>query len=72
MESDEKMFANLVKTVERIDASLHEMQTNHLFHIEKSIGDLRGDYKELKADYGWVKWGVLALLGGIITVYFKV
>ena len=57
MERDERI-------IEGISEDIKDIKENHLRHIQTDVASL-------KANYEWVKWGVVVLIGGIIAVYFK-
>ena len=48
---------------ECIASDISDIKENHLAHIQTSIA-------EIARDVWWVRWGVLALIGGIITLFF--
>lgn len=54
---DERLF-------ESIEGTLTKIRENHLEHIQKSV-------TEMEANISWLRWGLLAILGGIIATYFK-
>lgn len=64
LESDEMVYASILSDIRII-------RENHLAHMETDIKNLMKDFVKLQVDIGWVKWGLLAILGGIISVFFK-
>ncbi len=57
IDNDRERFVEIADT-------LKDMKENHLAHIQESI-------IKLETNYDWIKWGVLAVVGGMIAVYFK-
>jgi len=61
---DEKMF-------QIIENKLELIKENHLAHIQVSMSVLENKYSSLVTDVAWLKWGILAVIGGIIASFFK-
>lgn len=47
-----------------LDGKLEKILNNHLAHMEP-------DLASMKADMVWVKWGVLAVAGVVITAFLR-
>lgn len=59
------------RRMEHISESIDKIKDNHLAHIQASMAELEARYQGLAADIQWLKWGLMAILAGIIGVYFK-
>lgn len=57
IKKDETMF-------QHISEALDKIKDNHLAHIQMSISSL-------EANVGWLKWGIMMLIAGIVATYFK-
>lgn len=64
MEHDTQTFANVSTQIAKISEGIEKIKDNHLAHIEVSIASIETDVR-------WLKWGIMLLVGGIVTVYFK-
>jgi len=52
------------KIAEETANDIKTIKENHLAHIQASMA-------VLETNVEWLKWGILAIIGGIISVYFK-
>lgn len=50
-----------------LNADINLIKNNHLLHIEKDLAGLHVTVAAMKIDIGWVKWGVLLILGTFVT-----
>ena len=55
------------KRFENIENQLGTIRENHLRHIETDIQALKIQGVSLSTDMGWVKWGILAVLGAMVA-----
>ena len=59
-EREDQRFDQLVNDIEKI-------KDNHLYHIEKDLAGIHIKMAALSADLSWVKWGVVLVLGALVT-----
>lgn len=50
-----------------IENQLGVIRENHLAHIETDVQALKMQGAGMTADLGWLKWGMLAVLGALIA-----
>jgi len=55
------------KDIVEIHETLKVMKENHLAHIQSSVAEITTDIAVLKSEGTWHKWGILAILGTLIT-----
>ncbi len=63
----EQHTAQEEKRFESIDVQLESIRENHLRHIEADVQSLKMQGMSLQTDMGWVKWGILAVLGALVA-----
>lgn len=63
----EQHTAQEEKRFESIDSQLESIRENHLRHIEADVQSLKMQGMSLQTDMGWVKWGILAVLGALVA-----
>lgn len=72
--SIEEQLENHIAKEDAIFASIfndiQDIKENHLVHLKEDISALRIDMATVKANVEWMRWGVLAIIGGIITLLF--
>lgn len=56
-EKDERAFGAISETLKKIE-------TNHLAHMQ-------ADSASMRTDISWLKWGVMLVIGGIVTLFLK-
>ena len=54
-----------------INETLNFIKKNHLEHMETDLSGLKEHSIVIKTDMFWVKWGIMLVLGGILTLFFK-
>ena len=55
------------KRFEGIEEGIHDIKENHLKHIELDMQSLKMQGIELRTNLSWVKWGVLLVLGTLVS-----
>lgn len=55
------------KRFENIENQLTTIRENHLYHIENDVQTLKMQGASIATDLGWLRWGMLAILGALIA-----
>ncbi len=52
---------------EQLVMDINTIKNNHLFHIEKDIASIHVKMATVGADISWIRWGVVLVIGGLVT-----